>query len=107
MLKTGHPIEPEDLMAYLDGELEATRACVAAEHLERCSECRGLAEDLRGVSRGLMAWRWTNRTFGWWRSGRRCGGGGGDAGIRVSRSGGPGLRWWACGGLRPRPDRNP
>ena len=56
MLNTGHPIEHEELMAYLDGELEVTRASVAAEHLERCADCRKLAADLRGVSRAMLAW---------------------------------------------------
>src|SRR5262249_22608132 len=56
MLNTGHPIEREELMAYLDGELEVARASVAAEHLERCADCRKLASDLRGVSRAMLAW---------------------------------------------------
>jgi hypothetical protein len=56
MLKSGHPIEPEELMAYLDGELEIARSQVAAEHLERCAECREAAEDFRRVSRAMSAW---------------------------------------------------
>src|SRR5215831_11729009 len=56
MLNTGHPIEHEELMAYLDGELEVARASVAAEHLERCVDCRKIAADLRGVSRAMLAW---------------------------------------------------
>jgi hypothetical protein len=77
MLKTEHPIQAEELMAYLDGELEIERASVAAEHLERCTECRTLANDLRGVSRELMAWEVercevevgrgkVRRRWGWW-----------------------------------------
>jgi hypothetical protein len=49
-------VEPEELMAYLDGELEGARAEVAAEHLERCEECRGVAEELRGIGRALSGW---------------------------------------------------
>jgi hypothetical protein len=56
MLKSGHPIEPEELMAYLDGELEIARSQMAAEHLERCAECREAAEDFRRVSRAMSAW---------------------------------------------------
>jgi hypothetical protein len=54
---TNHTIEQEELMAYLDGELPADRAGVAAEHLERCRECQSLAADLQAVSRRLMEWQ--------------------------------------------------
>jgi Domain of unknown function (DUF4349) len=56
MLKSGHSIEPEELMAYLDGELEIARSQMAAEHLERCAECREAAEDFRRVPRAMSAW---------------------------------------------------
>jgi hypothetical protein len=52
-----HPIEQEELMAYLDGELPVDRAGVAAGHLEHCRECQSLAADLQGVSRRLMEWQ--------------------------------------------------
>ncbi|HEY6304682.1 MAG TPA: zf-HC2 domain-containing protein [Terriglobales bacterium] len=51
-----HPIEPEELMAYLDGELPADQATEALSHLEQCPECETLAADFRGVSQVLMAW---------------------------------------------------
>jgi hypothetical protein len=51
-----HPIEPEELMAYLDGELPADHATEAMSHLELCPECQALAADFRGVSQELMAW---------------------------------------------------
>ena len=54
---TNHPIEREELMAYLDGELPVDRAGVAAGHLDDCRECQGLAADLQGVSRRLMEWQ--------------------------------------------------
>ncbi len=56
MSKANHFIEPEELMAYLDGELSIDRAATAAEHLERCRECQSLAASLRGVSHSMMAW---------------------------------------------------
>jgi hypothetical protein len=56
MSKSIHPIEQEELMAYLDGELEANRASVAATHLERCKECQKLAADLRDLSHKLRMW---------------------------------------------------
>jgi hypothetical protein len=56
MSTTKHPIESEELMAYLDGELPTQRATAALAHLEQCSECETLAADLRTVSRNLMHW---------------------------------------------------
>jgi Domain of unknown function (DUF4349)/Putative zinc-finger len=54
---SNHPVEHEELMAYLDGELSPDRATESAEHLEQCPECRQVAADLRGVSETLVAWR--------------------------------------------------
>ena len=51
-----HPIEQEELMAYLDGELPADQATEALSHLELCPECQTLAADFRGVSQELLAW---------------------------------------------------
>jgi len=56
MTKTNHPIEQEELMAYLDGELATDRAVTAAAHLEHCQECQRLADDLKGMSQKLMEW---------------------------------------------------
>jgi len=51
-----HPIEPEELMSYLDGELSTDRASAAVSHLDRCPECRSLATDFRNISQRMMAW---------------------------------------------------
>jgi hypothetical protein len=51
-----HPIEQEELMAYLDGELPTDQATEAMSHLELCPECQTLAADFRDVSQTLMAW---------------------------------------------------
>jgi hypothetical protein len=59
-----HPIEQEELMAYLDGELPPDQATEALSHLELCSECQTLAADFRGVSRELMAWEVELREVG-------------------------------------------
>lgn len=56
MNKITHPIEPEELMAYLDGELSAERAAVTAAHLGECDECKGVVEGFRTVSRALKTW---------------------------------------------------
>src|SRR5215472_11993979 len=56
MSTNGHPIEQEELMAYLDGELLPDQATEALSHLELCPECQTLAADFRGLSQELMAW---------------------------------------------------
>jgi hypothetical protein len=56
MQPVNHPLAPEELMAYLDGELPADQAVRAAAHLEQCAECRSLADGLRDVSHALAAW---------------------------------------------------
>jgi anti-sigma factor RsiW len=57
MNKIMHPIEPEELMAYLDGELAADRATATAAHLGECAECQGLVAELRSVSHSLKTWK--------------------------------------------------
>lgn len=52
-----HPIEREELMAYLDGELPLERAASVAAHLEHCAECAALASELRSLSHELAAWQ--------------------------------------------------
>ena len=57
MNKIIHPVEPEELMAYLDGELTADRATATAEHLGECAECKSLTSELTSVSENLKSWR--------------------------------------------------
>jgi len=52
-----HPIEREELMAFLDGELAEDRASVTALHLESCEECQKLAADFRSLSQQLTGWQ--------------------------------------------------
>ncbi len=51
-----HTMAPEDVMAFVDGELSAADARVVGEHLEHCAECALLAEQLRGTSEMLERW---------------------------------------------------
>src|SRR5215471_12063431 len=51
-----HPVEPEELMAYLDGELLVEQATAAAAHLEECRECQILVAEMKSVSEVLTAW---------------------------------------------------
>jgi hypothetical protein len=57
MNKIMHPIEPEELMAYLDGELAADRATATAAHLGECAECQSIVAGFRGVSQNLKTWK--------------------------------------------------
>jgi Domain of unknown function (DUF4349)/Putative zinc-finger len=52
-----HPVEQEEVMAYLDGELPQEQAAIVAAHLTECAECQGLAAKLGDVSRQLANWR--------------------------------------------------
>ena len=52
-----HPIEPEELMAYLDGELMPQRASEAAQHLSHCPECQSASAEMQSVSRRLVEWQ--------------------------------------------------
>lgn len=56
MSEIRHAIEPEEIMAYLDGELASGRAAEAMTHLDRCQECQSLVADLRRLSQELTAW---------------------------------------------------
>lgn len=51
---TQHAFEPEEIMAYLDGELEAHQAAALASHLEHCIECQAMVAQLRQVSERLL-----------------------------------------------------
>jgi hypothetical protein len=51
-----HPVEQEEVMAYLDGELPPQRSAFVEAHMEECAECQRLAAELRGVSRQLANW---------------------------------------------------
>ena len=51
-----HPVEQEELMAYLDGELPVERAASAAAHLQECRECQILSAELKSISESLTAW---------------------------------------------------
>jgi hypothetical protein len=54
--QSNHLIDPEELMAYLDGEVSHDGSATTAKHLEQCRECQAIAADLQSVSRQMMAW---------------------------------------------------
>ncbi len=56
MTATTHAVAPEDIMAWLDGELSVSEAEVVTLHLDDCTECAALADDLRNTSQSLARW---------------------------------------------------
>src|SRR5271154_4843841 len=50
-----HAFDAEEVMAYLDGELEARRAAALAAHLVSCSECQEVAQGFRAVSERMLS----------------------------------------------------
>jgi len=56
MTTTAHSVAPEDIMAWLDGELSASEAQAVSAHLDHCGECAALAEQLRDTSEALRRW---------------------------------------------------
>jgi hypothetical protein len=52
-----HSPAPEELMAYLDGELSAAASRDVLAHLAACKHCQRIADDMRGVSSDLRAWQ--------------------------------------------------
>jgi len=55
-MRSTHPFELEEVMAYLDGEISADRASELAQHMQQCGECQELAAGFRNLSRELSAW---------------------------------------------------
>ena len=51
-----HAVNPEEVMGYLDGELQAERAAVVHAHMTSCDACQRLAGELRAVSREVTRW---------------------------------------------------
>src|SRR5437899_1532934 len=56
MNATMHPVAPEEIMAFLDGELSADRAQSVSAHIEQCAGCGEIGESLRATSRKMAAW---------------------------------------------------
>src|SRR5437899_2102993 len=52
-----HEFRPEEVMAYLDGEVTGERALALADHIGQCLECASLADDFRSLSQQLIAWK--------------------------------------------------
>ena len=56
MNATAHIVAPEEIMAFIDGEISVAEAQAVSAHLEDCAECAALADELRATSRSLVRW---------------------------------------------------
>lgn len=56
MSTTPHLIDPEEIMAHLEGELSPERAQSVAAHIESCAACQDLVTSLRSTSHSLSNW---------------------------------------------------
>ncbi|MGB2665364.1 MAG: DUF4349 domain-containing protein [Candidatus Acidiferrum sp.] len=56
MNTSAHPIAPEEVMAFVDGELSIARNNSVARHIAECEECRQTAAETRSGSQELRAW---------------------------------------------------
>jgi uncharacterized small protein (DUF1192 family) len=51
-----HIVQPDEVMAYLDGELDPRRASAVGAHIGACKTCQAVADDMRRVSQSLTHW---------------------------------------------------
>jgi len=54
---TAHPVAPEEVMAFLDGELSAAEARTVSTHIEHCTDCAKIIERFQSTSRALAEWK--------------------------------------------------
>jgi hypothetical protein len=57
MSTTTHPIAPEEVMAFVDGELSADRAQSLSAHIDQCAECTEAVAAFRNTAHSLSNWR--------------------------------------------------
>ena len=51
-----HPVEREEIMMFMDGELAAGRAVFVSRHLESCPARHRALADFRATSQSLSHW---------------------------------------------------
>ena len=56
MMTIHHIVAPEDLMAYLDGELPRERAAAVRAHLSDCDACQAAIAEFQHVASEFRAW---------------------------------------------------
>jgi uncharacterized protein DUF4349/putative zinc finger protein len=53
---TMHPVAPEEVMAFLDGELSPEKSALFIAHLDGCTDCKELAARFKTTSQALSKW---------------------------------------------------
>jgi len=56
MTTTEHPLAPDEIMAFVDGELSADRTQSVSAHVGQCTECTALVSELRDLSVQMAVW---------------------------------------------------
>jgi anti-sigma factor RsiW len=56
MTATTHPVNPEEIMALLDGELPVERAQTVSAHVELCPDCSAFAKELVSTKQAFASW---------------------------------------------------
>jgi anti-sigma factor RsiW len=56
MSTTTHPFAPEEIMAFVDGELSADRAQALSAHIVQCADCKKVKDSLRNTSLAFTSW---------------------------------------------------
>jgi len=57
MSRKEHPVWEEELMPYVDGQLDADAASIIEEHLEQCRQCSARVADTRRLSQQMATWQ--------------------------------------------------
>src|SRR5271168_1000491 len=97
-----HAFDAEEVMAYLDGELEARRAAALAAHLVSCSECQEVAQGFRALSERMLSFEVEHPSAGM-NEKVLAGLGAGDSSRKVIPSGSEQNRPWNWRRLFARP----
>jgi len=56
MSPTTHPVAPEEIMAFLDGEVSAEQTQSVSTHIDQCLECSEVVTSFRDASQSLSEW---------------------------------------------------
>jgi Domain of unknown function (DUF4349) len=56
MSPTTHPVAPEEIMAFLDGEVSAEQTQSVSTHIDQCLECSEVVTSFRDASQFLSEW---------------------------------------------------
>ena len=56
MSRKEHPVWEEELMPYVDGQLDAAQASEIEKHLKECEECAAVIADARLLSKQMGTW---------------------------------------------------